>query len=287
MKKFQKLFIGALIFMMASFAFADDWFVCVGSYSSVDNASELVYSLQKKGINTFVYEFAKDNGSKLYRVLIDEPFDSRDKARIRRDNLENNEVIKSLRISGLWICQAAEPDVSTSAELVPARQSQAQAPEQETTLFGEQETTQAFETNEVSEDVPAVKFVLEWNDETLDLDTVLLTSKYFIDYDEPIVAGIRLTYDANLDYAPETLTIQAIDPVENYNYYVVDCANYDFDDSGALSASGANVKIYINGEYQAKIDITPGQKGPVWHVFDIINSEIVPVDTVGAEDLYE
>lgn len=264
MKRIQKFFIGAVVFLMASFAFADDWYVCVGSYSSIDNASELVYSLQKKGINTFVYEFTKDNGTKLYRVLVDEPFDSRDKSRIRRDQLENDDAIKSLRISGLWICQASVVAAEPELESLP--------PEPE---------------SEVVEDVPAVKLILEWNDETLDLDTALLTSKYFVDYDDPVVAGIRLSYDASADYAPETLTIQSIDPEEEYNYYIVDSGNYEFDDSGALSGSGAKVKVYINGEYQITFKITPGQKGPVWHVFDIINSEIVPVDTVSAEALYE
>lgn len=272
MKKFQKFLICAFVFLMASFAFADDWYVCVGSYSSVDNASELVYSLQKKGIDTFVYEFTKDNGSKLYRVLVDEAFTSRDKARIRRDALENDKVIKSLRISGLWICQAAAPIVEAEpvVEDVP-----------------EVQTVQPAEAPVVEEEQPAVRFVLEWEDKSLDLDTAFTTSKYFVDYDNPVVAGIRLYYDSELDYAPETLTVQAIDPMEEYNYYVVDYENYEDSNSSALSISGARVLIYVNGELQATLNVTPGSKGSVWHVFDIINSEIIPVDNVGFEDLYE
>lgn len=272
MNKLKKLFLGIAIFLIGTFAFADSWYVCAGSYGSEANANELVTSLQKKGIPAFVYEFTKDNGVKLYRVLIDEAFASRDEARDSRDFLENDAAIKSLRITGLWICQAETSVPAPTPVQSPAKKS-------------------------VIEDVSAVEFVepvtseyikvvLTWKDEGMDLDSVITNSYVFIDYDNTEEGGMKLV--AKEDSVVETIYVDYLEGGETYSYYVLDADYADYEDSTMLSESGANVTIYANGECIATFDVTPDTVGTTWHVFDITPAgSIKAIDDLSNESLYE
>lgn len=236
--------------------FAQDWFVCVGSYSSNDNADELVYSLQKKGISTFVYAYTKENGNKLFRVLIDEPFDSRDDARKSRDLIEQSKEIKDLNLSGLWICQAEKMPV---VEAIPV---------------------QKIENK-------SVKIVLGWNDTSLDLDSYLISSNIQIDFENREQDGIILEFDEEADYAPEIITISDLDLNETYQYFVEDYDNCFVSETFAMSNSGATVKYYENGVCKQNVTIVPESEGTTWHVFDIINGEFVLVNEVNDDAIGE
>lgn len=274
MKSIKKFFVIVGLLMIGTFAFADDWFVCVGSYSSTDNAAELVQSLQNKGVSTFIYEITKDNGSKLYRVLVNEPFKSRDAARDSRDALETSTAIKALRLSGLWICQAQAP-VADVIESVKTPEPVAPAPA----------PVEAEEPAAASDEY--IKVVLEWKDQSIDLDSVMTTSEVFIDYDNPEEYGMTLSFDEDADYAPETISIKFLNLEETYSYYVILYSDYATPTGSEISNSGANVKIYANGSCIATFDVEPGCIGTTWHVFDIIpGGSISAIDEINNEELY-
>lgn len=111
---FKKRFLSFSIFLVFSFCsiFAENWFVCLGSFRVKKNAENRVAELSEHNISSFVYETESD-GQILYRVLIDEKHTDRNEARSTRDKFSNNSVIKQLGITGLWICTAEveEPPV--------------------------------------------------------------------------------------------------------------------------------------------------------------------------------
>lgn len=270
MKSMKKFFVMIGLLLIGTFAFADDWFVCVGSYSSTANATELVQSLQNKGVTAFIYEITKDNGSKLYRVLVNEAFASRDDARDKRDALESSAAIKSLRLSGLWICQAQAPAPIVVAEPEPEPEVTTPAP---------------VEAAESSDEY--IKIVLEWKDKKIDLDSVIMNTTTFIDYDNPEEDGMKLSFDEDADYAPETISINYLKPEETYSYYVILYYDYITPTGSELSNSGANVKIYANGNCIATFDVEPGYNGTTWHVFDITpDGSITAIDEINNEELY-
>ena len=81
-------------------------------------------------------------------------------------------------------------------------------------------------------------------------------------------------------YGPETITIH--DVKGSYHYYVD-----DFNDSGALTASGAIVKVYIGGEVVETISISSAKINStspeaIWSVLFIDNGKITVDNTVVA-----
>ncbi len=279
MKSLKKFVICVGILFLSTGLFAKDWFVCVGSYSSPENAQELVDALQRKGVTTFIYEFTKDNGGKLYRVLVDELFVSRDKARVRRDILEDNAAITSLGITGLWICQAEKPVpvVDVPVINVPVvNEPIAKTPIVDTPVFDASVPEPVFDES--------IKIVLSWNNQELDLDSTLVTASLQIDFENPEQEGISLDYDEEADYAPETITINKLNKSEVYRYFVEDYDNYYDSDSTALADSGAVVKVFQNGECIKTYNIF-GLNGTTWHVFDIVNGEFVLINEVNNDEV--
>lgn len=273
MSSIKKLFLGIVILLFSTFAFADNWYVCAGSYGSKANADELITSLQNKGIPAFAYEFTKDNGVKLYRVLIDEAFSSADDARDSRDFLENDAAIKALRISGLWICQAEKPGSVTPVKEVPT----------ESVI---EEVTEVYDAPVETPSSEYIKIVLKWEADGMDLDAVISNSYVFIDYDNTQEGGMKLVQDENA--AIETVYVDYLEGGETYSFYVLDADYADYEDSTMLSESGANVSIYANGECIATFDVTPDTVGTTWHVFDITPAgSIKSIDDISNESLYE
>lgn len=269
MSSIKKFFLGITIFLLGTFVFADSWYVCAGSYGSKANAEELITALQNKGIPAFAYEFTKDSGVKLYRVLIDEEFSSRDDARDSRDFLENDAAIKSLRISGLWICQAEKTE-----EKAPVKESVIE------------EVTEVYDAPVENPPAEYIKVVLKWEAEGMDLDAVISNSYVFIDYDNPEEGGMKLVEDENA--ALETVYVDYLEGGETYSFYVLDADYADYEESTMLSESGANVTIYANGECIATFDVTPETVGTTWHVFDITPAgSIKAIDDISNESLYE
>lgn len=122
MKKFISVF---LFFVLLNFSFAEEIFVCVGSFKNPENAENLVKNLENLGTESFVFE-AQVNNQTLYRVLLSNSFDLKEEARKFRNSVENADFAKKLNLSGLWICQANKP-VSDKTTKEPAAESVAEA----------------------------------------------------------------------------------------------------------------------------------------------------------------
>ena len=106
MKKFISVF---LFFVLLNFSFAEEIFVCVGSFKNPKNAENLVKNLENLGTESFIFK-TQVNNQFLFRVLLSEPFDSKEKARNFRNSVENADFTKKLNLTGLWICQAHKPE---------------------------------------------------------------------------------------------------------------------------------------------------------------------------------
>ena len=69
----KKAILGFSLFFIFSFCsiFAENWFVCLGSFRVKQNADNRVAELNKHDIPAFVYE-TESEGQILYRVLLNE-----------------------------------------------------------------------------------------------------------------------------------------------------------------------------------------------------------------------
>ena len=106
---FMKKFISVLLFsVLLNFSFAEEIFVCVGSFKNPKNAENLVKNLENLGAESFIFE-TQINNQTLFRVLLSDPFDSKEKARNFRNSVQNADFAKKLNLTGLWICQAQKP----------------------------------------------------------------------------------------------------------------------------------------------------------------------------------
>lgn len=105
MKSLKSILCAALFSIALAAVPADSWYVCLGSFTSADNARQFSAVLTKRGLpNAVTVHHAA--GKTLYRVLYDKPFERRDEARIFRGGLLDDPRIRLLRLSGLWICEA-------------------------------------------------------------------------------------------------------------------------------------------------------------------------------------
>ena len=105
MKSLKSILCVALFCLAIAAAPADGWYVCLGSFTSADNARQFSAVLTKRGLPNAV-SVHKAAGKTLYRVLYDKPFERRDEARIFRGGLLDDSRVRLLRLSGLWICEA-------------------------------------------------------------------------------------------------------------------------------------------------------------------------------------
>lgn len=106
----MKKFITALLLTLAvTFAFADDWYVCMGSFTKAENAETYVNALSKSKIKTFQQDYTDAKGTHYIRVFYDEGFEKAETARMVRDSLAEQKVVKDFKMTGLWICQTTKP----------------------------------------------------------------------------------------------------------------------------------------------------------------------------------
>lgn len=114
MKSLKNILCAALFCLAIAAAPADGWYVCLGSFTSADNARQFSAVLTKRGLPNAVSVHTAA-GKTLYRVLYDKPFERRDEARIFRGGLLDDPRVRLLRLSGLWICEANPGGEKTAA----------------------------------------------------------------------------------------------------------------------------------------------------------------------------
>ncbi len=130
-------------------------------------------------------------------------------------------------------------------------------------------------------DYKRIKIILEWGEYPYDLDSHVIKGTHHVYFANRDESNLNLDRDDITSYGPETTTIRDPLPTDTYQYYVFDFTNnasyYWYKD---LSNSQATVKVYNGNTFIKKFTITPNQEGVLWHVFDIVNGQLVPVDKV-------
>ncbi len=128
------------------------------------------------------------------------------------------------------------------------------------------------------------RIVLTWGDSPSDLDSHLTgpiageTERFHIFFYNGGDSNTNLDVDDTNRYGPETITIKEIQ-AGRYRYSVHDYSNQLNSHSTALSNSDALVKVY-RGEGLVSEFHVPNQAGTLWSVFEIIEGEIHPINTM-------
>lgn len=105
MKGLKKLLLICIFASIPFFTFAENWFVCLGSFKNLKNAEEFALKLKKSEVPCFIYYLKSEKGS-LYRVLFKEQFKEASDARSFKNGLSESKKIKALKLGELWICKA-------------------------------------------------------------------------------------------------------------------------------------------------------------------------------------
>lgn len=113
MKKCLAFLVSSLLSVAA---FADGWYVCMGSFKNLDKAKERARVLSVEGFDVFVSEVERIGNEKLYRVLFSESFAQKRDASSKRNEFLSKDSIKRLGLSDLWCC---ESDGRRAGENVP------------------------------------------------------------------------------------------------------------------------------------------------------------------------
>lgn len=91
----------------------------------------------------------------------------------------------------------------------------------------------------------------------------------------------KLDLDDTSSYGPETVTITVNTELLNggiFKYSVHDYTNRNQSDTNELSMSGAVVRVYKGNDLSDTFVVPQNIQGTVWHVFDIIGNEVIPIN---------
>ena len=96
-----------LLLLCNVFLFAQENYVCLGSFKDEDNAKKFVAQLEGYKIPCIISEYR--NGNEIfYRVLFSEEYENKDMADLHKSMLRNLPIIKELNINGIWSYQKEE-----------------------------------------------------------------------------------------------------------------------------------------------------------------------------------
>lgn len=119
-----------------------------------------------------------------------------------------------------------------------------------------------------------MRIVLTWGATPSDLDSHLTgpvtgnASRFHVYYASKAATRVNLDVDDISSYGPETITISEFLP-GIYRYSVHDYSNRGSASSGALSGSGAQVKVFQGSALVAAFNVPTGQTGSLWTVFEM------------------
>lgn len=119
MKKYFKIFSIFFFLFLANALFADDWYICLGSFKEKVNAQSRERVLNENNIPSFVIQHTSRKGEKLYRVLLDEPLATERKAEIRKNELEQSINANKLGIKSLWYYQPYQSSLKKRVDPAP------------------------------------------------------------------------------------------------------------------------------------------------------------------------
>ncbi len=110
---------------------------------------------------------------------------------------------------------------------------------------------------------------------------VYFANKVYYDANHEI--GASLDVDDVSSYGPETVTVFNVRTDKPYYYSVHDFSNGSNPNSTAMSASGANVKVYQGSTLVKEYYVPTGRTGIVWNVFKIVNGQIIDINNYGSD----
>ena len=142
------------------------------------------------------------------------------------------------------------------------------------------------------------RVVLSWGKHPLDLDLYCITNfqprkVYFLNKNrdgrnDPTMGNIEMDIDVREGFGPETITFTP-NPTKQYRFIV---HNYTGNKVKSLVNSGGKVVVNKSPgppvQFEVPTDIVLRDDGEIamfWHVFDLIEGVLVPVNTVTKEDL--
>ena len=111
--KIKRLFAVLIVILLLVPLTAEDWYVCLASFKSKQNAENYAKVLTQNKLPSRVY-FLSTQGGDYYRVLYDEPVDSIKKARELRDKIAASREAELLKFKGLWVCSAKLEKVASN-----------------------------------------------------------------------------------------------------------------------------------------------------------------------------
>lgn len=123
-------------------------------------------------------------------------------------------------------------------------------------------------------DYERIKIVLDWGEFPRDLDAHVFVGERHVSFSSMNSEGIRLDRDDTESFGPETITVQGLED-ETLSYFVENYSDRSYPRSNALSASGAQVRVFRNNTLLRTFKIEGEAEGITWHVFDIVGGEIV------------
>lgn len=131
-------------------------------------------------------------------------------------------------------------------------------------------------------DYERIKIILDWGQYPRDLDSHIesFNPYHHAYFSRQSTANLYLDHDDTTSYGPETVTVTEPRSAEKYSYYVHNYSNGGESYSDRLSFSKARVRVYINNEYKTTFRIKEHQTGTLWHVFDVKNGFVIPVNRV-------
>ncbi|MGD9993022.1 MAG: YfaP family protein [Salinivirgaceae bacterium] len=128
-------------------------------------------------------------------------------------------------------------------------------------------------------DLKKVRMVLDWDREPVDLDAHFMKKNgYHLSYHHTKVLSDgsgRLDRDDMDGYGPETITINNLDDLATYDFFVHDFTNRQNGSSRELSDSKATVKVYAEGRLLYVFQIPRGEPGNKWSVFRISEGQFI------------
>ena len=127
--------------------------------------------------------------------------------------------------------------------------------------------------------------VLTWGENPRDLDSqiangdILLNYKLISSSHNSLTGGIyaKLDVDDVSSYGPETTIIQLKENGAPVNPKPYEFLVYHYSGSGSLKTSGANVRVYDNGQGVSDIKIRKSDESTsrLWHVLSIVNGNVI------------
>ena len=101
----KKLFASLILLFLLQTVFAQEWFVCLASFSVKENAQKYVELLEKNGLPSWIYFSSTPKGD-YYRVLYESSSQTREEAHLVRDRVAASKGAAALNLKGLWVCTA-------------------------------------------------------------------------------------------------------------------------------------------------------------------------------------